>query len=85
MPKIKDLFMETIIASPEPNEPEEPKRELTYAEQAENFRKDRREALTKVASTVAVHQARQKALTHVASALRALVDKDGPLSKVHAA
>lgn len=75
--------MDTIIAIPEPPEPEEPQRELTYAEQAENFRKNRREALTNVASTVAVHQARTEALTHVASALRALEDKDGPASKVH--
>lgn len=77
--------MDTIVATPDPIEPEEPKRELTYAEQAENFRKNRREALTNVASAVAVHRTRTEALTNVASALRALVDKDVLRSKMQGA
>lgn len=64
--------MDTIIASPEPEQPEA----LTYSEQAENFRKGRREALTKVASSVEIHRAHVQALTNVATAATNLRNRE---------
>lgn len=68
--------METLIGSPEPEQPEEKPEALTYSEQAENFRVGRREALTKVASAVKIHEVHQEALTNVATVVTELRNKE---------
>jgi hypothetical protein len=68
--------METIVASPEPEQPEEQPEALTYSEQAENFRVGRREALTNVASAVKIHEVHQEALTNVATVVTELKNRE---------
>lgn len=64
--------MQTLISSPEPNEPKKRPEALTYTEQAENFRKGRREALTKIADAVEIHKVHQEKLTDVATVVTEL-------------
>lgn len=68
--------MNTIVATPTPEEPEEQPEALTYTEQAENFRKGRREALTNVASTIEGRRVHVEVLTEVVTAVSELQKKE---------
>lgn len=68
--------MDTIVATPDPEQPEEKPEALTYSEQAENFRKGRREALTSVVSGVKVHAVHKEVLTDVATVVNELQKKE---------
>lgn len=68
--------MNTTVATPTPEEPEEKPEALTYTELAENFRKGRREALTNVASTLEGHRVHVEVLTQVATAVSELQKRE---------
>lgn len=68
--------MNTIVATPTPEEPEEQPEALTYSEVAENFRKGRKEALTNVASVIEGRRVHVELLTEVVTAVSELQKKE---------